>query len=156
MDLLPYLQRLFAYDDWANREVLDSPARTGGRPARSLKLLSHIVAAEVLWLARLRREKSPMAVWPELSLDECRVEIDRLAGRWSGYLGALPAAGLDQTIAYTNSKGEPWTSRVEDVLTHVATHSAYHRGQIAADLRSHGHEPAYTDFIHAVRQRKLP
>ena len=76
MDLLPYLQRLFAYDDWANREVLDSLARAGGRPARSLKLLSHIVAAEALWLARLRREKSPMAVWPELTLDECRARVE--------------------------------------------------------------------------------
>ncbi len=150
-----YIQRLSAYDDWANREVLDSLARAGGRPARSLKLLAHIVAAEVIWLARLRREKSPMALWPELSLDECRVEIDRLAGRWGGYLGALPVAELDQTIAYTNSKGEAWTSRVEDVLTHVVTHSAYHRGQIAADLRAHGHQPTDTDFIHAVRQGKL-
>jgi uncharacterized damage-inducible protein DinB len=29
--------------------------------------------------------------------------------------------------------------------------SAYHRGQIAADLRTAGFTPAYTDFIHAVR-----
>jgi uncharacterized damage-inducible protein DinB len=31
-------------------------------------------------------------------------------------------------------------------------HSAYHRGQIAADMRAAGFEPVYTDFIHAVRQ----
>jgi uncharacterized damage-inducible protein DinB len=31
-------------------------------------------------------------------------------------------------------------------------HSAYHRGQIASLMRAGGGIPAYTDFIHAVRQ----
>jgi uncharacterized damage-inducible protein DinB len=31
-------------------------------------------------------------------------------------------------------------------------HSAYHRGQIASHMREQGQAPAYTDFIHAVRQ----
>jgi len=37
-------------------------------------------------------------------------------------------------------------------LTHVIMHSAYHRGQIALEMRAAGMEPAHTDFIHAVRQ----
>jgi uncharacterized damage-inducible protein DinB len=32
-------------------------------------------------------------------------------------------------------------------------HSAYHRGQIATQMRTAGYLPAYTDFIHGVRQR---
>jgi len=51
-----------------------------------------------------------------------------------------------------NSKGETWSSQVNDVLLHVITHSAYHRGQIASDMRAAGLTPAYTDFIHAIRQ----
>jgi uncharacterized damage-inducible protein DinB len=31
-------------------------------------------------------------------------------------------------------------------------HSAYHRGQIASHMREQRYTPAYTDFIHAVRQ----
>jgi uncharacterized damage-inducible protein DinB len=54
-----------------------------------------------------------------------------------------------------NSKGEPWRSAVGDVLDHVLLHGAYHRGQIASDLRAAGCEPAYTDFIHAVRSGRL-
>ena len=61
-------------------------------------------------------------------------------------------AGLNEKIEYRNSKGEPWSSRVEDILTHVLFHSAYHRGQVALEMRAAGLEPAYTDFIHAVRQ----
>jgi len=59
---------------------------------------------------------------------------------------------LAEAVDYKNSKGEPWRNRVEDVLTHVIMHSAYHRGQIAMEMRAAGMEPAYTDFIHAVRQ----
>ena len=77
---------------------------------------------------------------------------DEMAGAWSEYLSKLAPGELSKTIEYRNSKGEPWTSRVEDVLTHVIMHSAYHRGQIAMEMRASGKEPAYTDFIHAVRQ----
>ena len=41
---------------------------------------------------------------------------------------------------------------MEDILTHVVLHSAYHRGQIASQMRAGGAPPAYTDFIHAARQ----
>lgn len=49
------------------------------------------------------------------------------------------------------AKGDSFSSTIEDILQHVITHSAYHRGQIAADLRTSGSTPAYTDFIHATR-----
>jgi uncharacterized damage-inducible protein DinB len=38
---------------------------------------------------------------------------------------------------------------------HVIMHSAYHRGQIAAEVRAAGLTPAYTDFIQSVRQGSL-
>jgi len=71
---------------------------------------------------------------------------------WKKYLTELPAADLEKEIAYRNSKGESWSSRVEDILTHVLLHSAYHRGQAALEMRASGLQPAYTDFIHGVRQ----
>ncbi len=73
-------------------------------------------------------------------------------GCGANFLGQLSPAGLLETVVYKNSKGEPWTSTVEDILTHVVLHSAYHRGQIASLMRAGGEQPAYTDFIHAVRQ----
>ena len=62
---------------------------------------------------------------------------------------------LAEAVSYKNSKGEVWSNSVQDILMHVVIHSAYHRGQIAADMRSAGHVPAYTDFIHGVRQGLL-
>jgi uncharacterized damage-inducible protein DinB len=58
-------------------------------------------------------------------------------------------------VLYTNSKGEPWESQVDDILTHLVVHGGYHRGQIAAELRAHGVAPPYTDFIQATRTGAL-
>ncbi len=145
------LKRFLAYDDWANRETLAALEAIESPPPRSVRLLGHIVGAEQLWYGRLLREE-PGPVWPELSLAECRGAFDELSRLWAEYLRALTPAGLGQIVAYVNSKGEPWTSRVGDILTHVVLHSSHHRGQIASDIRAAGREPPYTDYIHAVRQ----
>jgi uncharacterized damage-inducible protein DinB len=83
---------------------------------------------------------------------EIRDGLAELAGAWEAILTSPGDVALSREVSYVNSKGEPWTSAVKDVLTHVVTHSAYHRGQIAAEMRRAGHEPAYTDFIEAVRR----
>jgi uncharacterized damage-inducible protein DinB len=114
--------------------------------------MGHVVGAEHLWLARLRRESAPLPVWPELTVDECAAHLVELAEEWPEYLAGVRSGRFSGPVTYTNSKGEEWTSAVDDVLTHVTIHSAYHRGQIASNLREAGLIPAYTDYIHAVRQ----
>ena len=140
------LERLFRYEDWANREEV-ARLRTSSNPA-ALRLLGHIIGAQWLWYARLHRELPREAVWPELSLDDCERSLDLIGSFWSEYVAGAP---LDSTIQYVNSKGEPWESRVDDVLLHVLLHGAYHRGQIATVLRTGGEVPAYTDYIHCTR-----
>lgn len=146
------LTRDFAWNDWANRETLSSLARAGDPPRRAVGLLGHLVGTEHLWHARILGSGSPMAVWPELPLEGCGVEIARLAGLWRDLLGGPRGARLAEPVDYVNSKGERFTSSVEDILTHVVFHGSYHRGQIAAKMREARLEPAYTDYIHAVRQ----
>ena len=152
MDFRQHLQRLFSYDEWANKEILQALTANESSPARSRKLLAHIIAAEWVWLDRLENRPQSIAVWPDLTLEECRHHTDRLPPLWRRYLDGKTSDQLSSTISYKNSKGELWKSAVEDILLHVTVHSAYHRGQIVADLRAAGLEPPYTDYIHAVRQ----
>jgi uncharacterized damage-inducible protein DinB len=146
------LRRFFAYDSWANREVLNSLSNANSPVPRAVKLMAHILGAEEIWYSRLRSRQSELPVWPELNVTSCRREEERLSTLWSAYLREVTPELLSSTIAYKNSKGESWTSKIEDVLMHVVMHSAYHRGQIASDMRAAGSTPAYTDFIHGVRQ----
>ena len=145
------VRRRFRYDDWANRETLGSLRRAQPVPAKALEVLGHVLGAEQLWLDRLNGSQPRLAVWPDLSLESCKDAILELERTWEDYLDDLEDADFDREIAYVNSKGEPWSSTVGDVLEHVLLHSAYHRGQIAAEVRAAGAEPAYTDFIHAAR-----
>jgi uncharacterized damage-inducible protein DinB len=152
MELAEHFRRQLEYDHWANREVFSSLKAVSGTPAGSVRLLAHVIAAEGLWLARMTQSPAPLPVWPELPLDDCGPQIAKSYSAFVKYFdGELPFA-LDRDITYQNSKGESWTSRVDDILTHVFAHSAYHRGQIALLMRQAGYEPAYTDFIHGVRQ----
>lgn len=152
MSTIEDLKRLFIYDNWANREVLAALEPLEVPPPRSVKYLAHIVAAERLWLERLRVEKQTYPVWPDLTLEHCKLEIAQLRDHWKAYLASLKEDGLSRSLTYRNSKGESWTNSKQDILMHVIMHSAYHRGQIATDMRAAGVTPAYTDFIHGVRQ----
>lgn len=152
MELESYLQQLFTYDDWANREALRSLEQAPKASARAKKLMAHIVVAEWLWMDRMVGRPQRMAVWPELTFSECRKQLELLKEAWRQFFRSR-AGKLSAEFSYKNSKGENWSSRIQDALMHVVMHSAYHRGQIAAEIRASGAEPAYTDYIHAGRQK---
>jgi uncharacterized damage-inducible protein DinB len=153
--MLEHFRRLFSYDDWANRQVLAGLLHAEPVPSRALRLLAHIFAAERLWLERLQSQSQSAAVWPDFDLSRCQAEAKDMPGLWEDYLRSLEEAALERAVTYRNSKGEVFSSAVEDILQHVTMHSVYHRGQIAGAMREAGFAPAYTDFIHAVRNEHI-
>jgi len=151
MNLADSLRRQFAYNAWANTEVLATIRKNRGSE-RSVQLMSHILAAERVWLERLKQEPQSVPVWPKPDLGQCEADAADLARSWHDYLDLITAGDVSLEISYKNSKGESWSSTILDILTHVVMHSAYHRGQIASHMSEKGQTPAYTDYIHAVRQ----
>jgi uncharacterized damage-inducible protein DinB len=152
VDILENFRRQFVYEEWANREVLSAVRANQDANARQLQLMAHILSAQGLWLERLKQQAQSLPVWPEFNVEECEIQATELGRLWREYFETFPPSHLSATISYKNSKGEAWTDTVQDILTHVLLHSAYHRGQIASQMRANGQTPAYTDFIHAVRQ----
>lgn len=154
MNTKQHFLRMFTYDHWANLECLRS-LESLTPPPKVLLLLAHTLSAQKLWLERLRQVPQSTPVWPTSTIGECSALADEMHFSWQRYLAAFADADFENKVDYRNSKGEPWSSRVEDILTHVLMHSAYHRGQIALEMRAAGLTPAYTDFIHGVRQGLL-
>jgi len=152
MSDLTYYGRLLDYDHWANRETLRHLRESAEAPPLAVRWMAHIIGSEYLWLARLREEAPTLPVWPDLDLDACAAGLAELEPAWAQWLDALEPETLGEGVGYRNTKGEFWTSTMGDILTHVILHSSYHRGQIASAMRAGGENPAYTDFIHAVRQ----
>src|SRR5579863_2002326 len=138
--LLEHIRRQFAYDAWANREVL--AALKTNPLQRPLELLAHILSAEQLWFERIQGQPQSLPVWPQASIEQCEAHLNQLVESRHTFLNQLSPTSLSHKVTYKNSKGETWTSTVEDILTHVLLHSAYHRGQIASQLRAAGETPA--------------
>ena len=155
MDARSRFARLFEFDAWANRELLAVLERDPGVPGRALERFAHVLGAGRLWFDRLHSRESPVAVWPSPALEFCASESRAQARDWPAYLETLGDAAFSRTIEYVNTRGEPWSSSVEDVLEHVVMHAHYHRGQIASDLRSAKIAPPFLDFIHAVRSKAI-
>lgn len=152
MDAIQHYRQLFSYDAWANREILAVLKTNDANLARSPELLAHILSAERLWLERITGVAQSLPVWPRVTVEHCAQQVEEMASLWREFLSGKTEPDLARFVRYKNTKGEAFDSRVDDILTHVVTHSAYHRGQIAADMRASGITPAYTDFIHGVRQ----
>jgi uncharacterized damage-inducible protein DinB len=150
---MPHLlfHTLFAHLRWADLRVLQALREADSPPADALEIYAHILGAEHTWLARLRGNASELPVWPRLSFEECARYAETAASGFDRFLTALGPDDLDRRVAYVNSAGDAFESRVEDILMHVALHGSYHRGQIALLLRSAGEKPIPTDYIAFTR-----
>lgn len=147
-----HLTRLFDHLDWADARVLSSLRRSAAPPAESLNVYAHIIAAEHVWLARIGGIQQRVAVWPELTLDECSDLSARNSQGLRMILRSASSSRLAEPITYRNSAGAEFTSALDDILLHVALHGMYHRGQIATSLRKSGSVPIATDYIAYVRE----
>jgi uncharacterized damage-inducible protein DinB len=99
----------------------------------------------------MRGESARVAVWPALDLAGCETLAVANHAALTAFLSTLDETGFEQEIAYTNSAGQAFRSKVRDILLQIALHGCYHRGQVALLLREAGAEPQATDYIALVR-----
>jgi uncharacterized damage-inducible protein DinB len=147
--MLDFYRKLFSYDEWAIARSLGTIDPVTESQA---KLLSHILLAEKIWLMRLRGEDpSSVPTFQEFSLEECRRMADELHAGYVDFIDSLTPNDLERSITYKNTKGDEFTTPINEVLTHVGLHGAYHRGQIAWLVREGGGTAINTDFITFTR-----
>jgi uncharacterized damage-inducible protein DinB len=146
-----HFTRLYQHLEWADTRVLASLRAAQNPRKRDLELFSHLLGAEHVWLSRINGTTARIVVWPVLSLDECESLSRENISAFHDLVSRLTPALLGKAITYRNSAGDQFTSTIEDILTHVAMHGAYHRGQIAASLRGGGDTPTPTDYIAFTR-----
>jgi uncharacterized damage-inducible protein DinB len=152
-------RRWFSYERNAHALVLESlqgvesAQRSSLSFQRAIDLLAHIAAARRMWLFRFgvlteNTELFPKDV-PFESLPDLLREMEKL---WAEYLDQLTDSDLGRVFEYTSYEGKRFRNSIGDILTQLFGHSWYHRGQIAALVRSMGAEPAVTDFVYWARE----
>jgi uncharacterized damage-inducible protein DinB len=141
--------RRFRYHFWATARL--TAALEAGQE-RATAYLAHACTSDRVWLDRLRGEPTAgIELWPTLEPGGVRELARTNEAGWTDYLTRVDDHALASTVAYTNTKGESYTTPVGDIIEHVLLHGAYHRGQAAAAIRAAGSAPPATDFIVWVR-----
>lgn len=152
MEFLTQLRRQFEYEFWADARVIQ--ALTATPCPRGVELIAHIHICQGLWLNRLDGlDTSRMNVWPNFSLDQVRLLGEKMRRQVTARLEQMTPAGLDETLNYIDLSGTPRSFAIGAVFQQLLFHGAYHRGQIADEIRRAGGTPLRTDFIVWERER---
>jgi uncharacterized damage-inducible protein DinB len=147
-----YIQRLFIYNFEMNKLILKHMRDLKGGQDRSVNLFAHLLAAEKIWMMRLKGEDlSRQIIWPHLTLEECSALLEKNKTVYTDYLAQKTDTEIHMNLEYITSKGEKFETPIIDILMHVIIHGGYHRGQLNPLIRQAGSEPYNTDYIHYIR-----
>ena len=124
-----------------------------------LRVLDHVQAVDEIFRhnleARPHGYRAPRST--ELPSFGALATSARATADWyAGYADGLGPKQLDEAVAFTFSSGEPARMTRGEMLLHVATHAAGHRGQIALLLQKNGIQPfpdRVTDFLSGAQEK---
>lgn len=143
---------MFEHLHWANERLLEALQKIEGEKQEALRFFSHILFVEKVWLTRLQGlDSPPITLWDDVEIKDCAELVEQNNKSMTTYMKTLTNDDLDHIITYQNSKGIEFQNTVREILTHVALHGHYHRGQINLWLCTEGHKPENVDFITFVR-----
>jgi uncharacterized damage-inducible protein DinB len=141
-----YFLKLYQYNAWANKRVLGTIQRQNVNDDKISSLMGHVVAAQFLWLHRIKGLPAPdVKLWGDYSLDQLLTLSERAGGEWLEFVQSTD--DFDRMLTYKNYVNEPYSNNVENIMIHLVNHASYHRAQVAMLLRQKGFEPINTDFI---------
>jgi uncharacterized damage-inducible protein DinB len=148
-----YFRRLFIYNDWANETILNNlKAINLEEESDALKITSHLINAQFIWLSRINSDTSlHIPAWKLHPLSELNSLAKKATALWLPYIDDLTDQELERSFNYGNSAGDKFTNTVGDALPHIVNHASYHRGQVAKLIRAKGFDPVNTDFITYAR-----
>ena len=143
---------MFEHLNWANQCILETLQSIEDENQEVNRLFSHILFAEKVWITRLQGlDSSGLPIWLEVDMEVCAELVMQNEESLTTFLTNLANSDLDKLIIYSNSKGTEFKNSIRDILTHIALHGQYHRGQINSRLRADGIEPVNIDFITFLR-----
>ncbi len=151
------------YQNWANNVLFDALGhlkpevleRDEGLFFKSIHhTVDHMLVVSQLWRDRLQGASPPVnlreiryPVWRELQT-AMRHETRHL----QEWLEAQPDIFFEDEIQFSSSDGQPRTMWVRDMLTHLFTHYAHHRGQVSAVATRLGAPCPEMDYLYYRRE----
>ena len=153
------IQSLFAHKAWANNELFSLLATVSVQQHASavqtaIRTLNHIFVVDRIFQAHLQgAQHGYTATNTEATpaLGELEFSVAETDAWFVNYAGTATATQLGEKIAFRFTDGDHGTMTREEILLHVITHGAYHRGNVGQILKSISVAPPrdlYTKFLH--------
>jgi uncharacterized damage-inducible protein DinB len=151
--LYSYIKKLYAYNDWANKELLKCLSSQNVQDEFCLKMFSHVINAQFIWHRRMSEENNDYKIWDVWSFEQMQTALADNLTRWQVYFDKLNDVELERVFSYKNSAGDSFQSRVLDCIMHCVNHATHHRAQVGKRLRELGLTPPPSmDYIVYCRQ----
>ncbi len=123
---------------------------------RAFLLFSHLLTAEEIWLSRVKGLAAPVQrLWELYPNDTLQQMVEANSQEWLAYLSNCSEEDFLQEIAYHNTKGESFTTRLDDIITHLINHGTHHRAQISALLQLEKVQPPVSDYVFYLREQNI-
>lgn len=162
------LLAMFEYKAWANQLLLASLRELELQLApqlfqKILAIYDHAQVVDAIFQAHLQArphswQDSQSASLPDL--EDLSQNLKITDSWYSDFVACLGEAEIQLVRHFHFTDGQPGTMTVQEILWHVISHAAYHRGSIAQLLEDAGYpSPAdsLTKFLHYTEpQRRLP
>ncbi|MDB4901761.1 MAG: hypothetical protein JWQ63_1042 [Mucilaginibacter sp.] len=149
-----YFTSLVNYDRYANELILNAIINTN-EPEKPVQLMAHMLAAQQIWYNRCNELPAiGGALWPDWKADSFGQLIIDNHAKWLAFLNKTDNADFGKQIKYQNSKGEPFSNKLTDILAHLINHGTHHRAQAGQLLKLAGVSLPITDYIFYLRQLK--
>lgn len=154
------LQTLYGYHTWANVDLFNKlesidPERNGAELRTTLGLISHYYVVSRIFAGHLQGvphgfssdnfEETP-------TLDDLRTAVASSDQWYLDYLRTVSPAALSEAVAFTFTDGDKGYMTREEMLTHVALHGGYHRGEVGRVLWQLSITPPWDTFAVYLHQ----
>lgn len=128
---------------------------TGASLGSILAILEHVLAADRIWMARLRGEPVDATGLLEptfRALAPLRRERDAMHDEIERFVAGVDETFLNGTLRSIDSRGVEHVDPVRIAVAQMFNHQTHHRGQVHALLREHIREPLTLDLHRLSRE----
>ena len=153
------LRALFAQKTWANAELYDcmatvDPAQHAEPLHTAIRTLNHIYVVDRIFRAHLLGEPhgyTPTNTVETPALGELHFAVAETDLWFESYLAGVTADALAESLVFRFTDGDAGRMTREEMLFHLLTHGAYHRGNVGQVLKGISVTPPrdlLTKFLH--------
>lgn len=159
MSTASLLRSLFRYKRWADEGFLDALARVDAQQHAAprhlaVRLLNHIHVVDTIFAAHLAGRPHGHAATNTVETPTLDALRDAMLAQDQWYLDYVEQASpglLPETLEFVFTDGAAGSMSREEMLMHVVTHGAYHRGAVGQCLNEAQVAPPrdiFTGYLH--------